>query len=499
MGDSFGSEEHNTAIEDFFGFQENPFGVTPDPRYFYNHPLYADGLNQLARAIQAKKGVMLLTGEAGTGKTTLLRTLMRHLSTTKFIFVRSRHLAAFDLLELTATELGLSAEGISRLKLTQQLEEYLIAEISQNRNVAILIDEAQELSEEALQGLCDLSNLETDKEKLLQIVLAGQPELVQRLSAPSLQRIKQRVAMLYRLERLQTLRDLEKYVRHRLKTAGHSGQDIFDRQAIEAIWAYTGGTLRLINVVCDNALPLALAAGRRTVSAQMIEKTGALLMLDRSAGLPSEPEPEPVAEGPRSAPSSVAQPRNEKTAVPDTKSGWMKPKAAAQERAEAVQAEAPPMSNGVKGSHEPDAAHNSDLDELHAAMASIRLPAADLARPADPTKAKKFDKPAPPPAERPRHLEIKNPPAAAAQVENPNAVPAPFFDFMVHEATEALGPIGEIVVQEHITGLGETRQTFPRKKLLALVEAVSSEISNKQMRANFETIMRREIRGFRTF
>jgi hypothetical protein len=78
-------------------------------------------------------------------------------------------------------------------------------------------------------------------------------------------------------------------------------------------------------------------------------------------------------------------------------------------------------------------------------------------------------------------------------------VPAPFFDFMVHEATEALGPIGEIVVQEHITGLGETRQTFPRKKLLALVEAVSGEISNKQMRANFETIMRREIRGFRTF
>ena len=286
MADLFDTEANKNVIENYFGFRESPFGMTPDPRYFYDHSLYMEGLRQLTFGIQAKKGMILLTGESGTGKTILLRKLMRHLPTTQFIAVSSRHLSAEGLVALTVRELGLSADDNRGLQTLQKLEGFLLEQLQQKRHIALLIDEAQELSDDVLLGLCELSNLETDKEKLLQIILVGQPELTQRLTKPALQRTRQRIALHYRLSPLPTVNDVEHYIRHRLEIAGHGGAEIFEPDAIVAIGAYTVGTPRLINVLCDNALPLAAMAGRKKVSATMIDQAATLLLLERGGELP---------------------------------------------------------------------------------------------------------------------------------------------------------------------------------------------------------------------
>ena len=195
-----GPREHKAMFESHFGFREMPFGVTPDPRFFYNHPLYLEGLAALAHGVEAKKGFMLVTGEVGTGKTILLRKLMRHLEARiHFVFVSNSHLTSYGLTELIVQNLGISNKEKGRLEMIQDLNGYLIDQLKTGRTVALLIDEAQKLSDEALEGLCDLSNLETDEEKLLQIVLVGQPEVATKLNKPSLRRIKQRIALHHRL------------------------------------------------------------------------------------------------------------------------------------------------------------------------------------------------------------------------------------------------------------------------------------------------------------
>ncbi len=276
------SQEHKALFESHFGFRETPFGVTPDPRFFYGHPLYLEGLAALVHGIESKKGFMLVTGEVGTGKTILLRKLMRHLDAcVHFVFVSNSHLTSYGLTELMVQSLGLSNKEKNRLEMIQDLNNYLIQQLRTGRTVALLIDEAQKLSEEALEGLCDLSNLETDEEKLLQIVLVGQPELVTKLSKSSLRRIKQRVAIHYRLYSLQTPSEIDQYIRHRLQIVGYEGPEIFTKEAVEAIWHYSGGTPRLINILCDNSLAMAGAAGRKKVSPYMLMRAAGGLLLEQ--------------------------------------------------------------------------------------------------------------------------------------------------------------------------------------------------------------------------
>src|SRR5512145_2047013 len=197
-------QEQKAMFESHFGFREMPFGVTPDPRFFYEHPLYLEGLAALVHGIEGKKGFMLVTGEVGTGKTILLRKLMRQLeSRVQFVFVSNSHLTSFGLTELIVQNLGIAAKEQSRLDMLQDLHGYLVRELTEGRTVALLIDEAQKLGDETLEGLCDLSNLETDEAKLLQIVLVGQPEIASKLNKPSLRRIKQRIALHHRLHSLQ--------------------------------------------------------------------------------------------------------------------------------------------------------------------------------------------------------------------------------------------------------------------------------------------------------
>jgi hypothetical protein len=146
-----------------------------------------------------------------------------------------------------------------------------------------LIDEAQKLSDEALEGLCDLSNLETDQEKLLQIVMVGQPEITTKLNKTSLRRIKQRIAVHHRLYALQTPAEVDPYIRHRLRIVGYEGPDIFGKEAVEAVWHYSGGTPRLINILCDNALAAASLAGKKKVSPYLVMKAAGGLMLEQGS------------------------------------------------------------------------------------------------------------------------------------------------------------------------------------------------------------------------
>ena len=282
MTDFPSSQEHKALFESHFGFRETPFGVTPDPRFFYGHPLYLEGLAALVHGIESKKGFMLVTGEVGTGKTILLRKLMRHLDArVHFVFVSNSHLTSYGLTELMVQNLGLSNKEKNRLEMIQDLNNYLIQQLRTGRTVALLIDEAQKLSDEALEGLCDLSNLETDEEKLLQIVLVGQPELVTKLNKSSLRRIKQRIAIHYHLYSLQTTSEIDQYIRHRLQIVGYEGPEIFTKEAVEAIWHYSGGTPRLINILCDNSLAMAGVAGRKKVSPYMLMRAAAGLLLEQ--------------------------------------------------------------------------------------------------------------------------------------------------------------------------------------------------------------------------
>ena len=258
--------------ENHFGFAELPFSVSPDPRFFYSNPVYREALVTLHYGIEARKGFVIITGEAGTGKTTLLRMLMHNLdSAIHTAFVFNPRLTFTALLRFILSDLGVTSSAKDRLKLTEQLNSHLIEQLKKGHTVALLVDEAQALSDEILEELRLLSNLETDQEKLIQIVLMGQPELESKLDQPELRQLKQRVTLRCRLLPL-TEHEVGLYIASRVKTAGYEGKELFVPEAVQKITHYSNGIPRLVNVVCDNALVIASAASKKQVSAEMIDE-----------------------------------------------------------------------------------------------------------------------------------------------------------------------------------------------------------------------------------
>jgi general secretion pathway protein A len=256
----------------YFGFLESPFSVTPDPRFFYTNPVYQEAYATLRYGIEAKKGFIVITGEVGTGKTTLLRKLLRNLEdTVHSVFIFNTHLRFPELLQVTLHDLGLAPKDTTKVTMLQELNDYLIKQLKQGHTVAALIDEAQNLSDEVLEDLRLLSNLETDREKLLQIVLVGQPELEARLDQPGLRQLKQRVAVQCQLNPLKD-EEVGPYIDSRLRVVGYEGKNPFRRDAVQQIALYSKGIPRLINIICDNALLTAYAESKKIVSTGMIKE-----------------------------------------------------------------------------------------------------------------------------------------------------------------------------------------------------------------------------------
>jgi general secretion pathway protein A len=262
-----------------FGFSESPFSITPDPRFFYSNPVYQEAYANLRYGIEQKKGFIVVTGEVGTGKSTLLRKLMRSFGDTiHSAFIFNTDLAFPELLRVTLHDLGLPSHEQSKVSMLEGLNHYLIKQLKQGHIVSVLVDEAQNLNDEALEGLRLLSNLETDQEKLLQIVLMGQPELERKLDQPTLRQLKQRVAVQCRLEPL-TNKEVGPYIDFRLRVAGYEGKGLFHRDAIQEIACYSKGIPRLINIICDNALLNAYAQSEETVSSDIIKEVARDLRL----------------------------------------------------------------------------------------------------------------------------------------------------------------------------------------------------------------------------
>jgi len=271
---------------DYFGFQEKPFSVTPDPRFFYTNPSYQEAYANLLYGIHERRGFIVLTGEIGTGKTTLLRRLMENMEPNiRFVFFYNTTLTFEEFLDFICDELGLPIKEAGRLQKIQMLNKFLIEQLETEGTVVLLIDEAQNLEEDVLESLRLLSNLETSTEKLLQIVLVGQPELETKLNQPNLRQLKQRIALQCRLERLDD-EEVGPFISYRLNAVGYKRQQLFLPEAIQEVTYYSRGFPRLINILCDNALLIAYATSQKRITADIIREAAGDLRLELQGGNP---------------------------------------------------------------------------------------------------------------------------------------------------------------------------------------------------------------------
>jgi len=280
---------------EFYQLTERPFNVTPDPKFLYLNARYREALASLNYGITQRKGFITLIGEAGTGKTTLLKKLLEDLDTkTKSVFIFNTNVTFEEILEYIFAEFDLPVHNGKKLYMLQRLNSFLLEELRGGSNVALLIDEAQDLEFSVLEDLRLLSNLETAKEKILQIVLSGQPELGQKLSNPILRQLRQRIGINCRL--LPLSRDeITEYIRFRLQAAGCPDLRLFSREAEDQIYHFSRGIPRLVNVVCDNALVIGYALGKKRIGADVITEAAADLLSVEAPAEERPPTERPVA------------------------------------------------------------------------------------------------------------------------------------------------------------------------------------------------------------
>jgi len=258
---------------EFFGLKEKPFNVTSDPNYLFLSRVHREAFAHLVYGIKERKGFLEITGDIGAGKTTLCRALLRQLdANTKTAFILNSTLPELQLLQAILEDYGLGVERKNKVSMLQQFNRFLIEELSRGNNVILIIDEAQNLKPSTLEEIRMLSNLETDKEKLFQIILVGQPELRGKLNSPALKQLRQRIGVRFHITPLEK-GEISQYIYHRLKVAGSNGEIRFSDDALETIYRYSGGVPRLINMVCDKSLLMAYVMETKEISLAVIERS----------------------------------------------------------------------------------------------------------------------------------------------------------------------------------------------------------------------------------
>ena len=241
--------------QSFYGFKEMPFNITPDPKFLYLSPTHQEALQHLKYGVVEKKGFIVLVGEVGCGKTTLCRRFLNELDPLHFdtALILNPRVTETQMLKAILTELGETKLARSQVDLVAQMNRVLLERIERGRDIVLIIDEAQNLSFEVLEQIRLLSNLETDKQKLLQIVLMGQPELKDVLAQDELRQLRQRILVHYELNPL-THHDMLHYIQHRLTLAGSVGRPTFTPWALKAIHRGSKGIPRIVNNLCDKAM-----------------------------------------------------------------------------------------------------------------------------------------------------------------------------------------------------------------------------------------------------
>jgi len=445
-----------------FGLARQPFAVSPDPTFLYRGASHKSALAHLVYGIKARKGFVVLTGEVGTGKTMLVHSLVKELGD------GHTHIACIfglisnpnDLMRSVSDALGLPAPPDGQKNIYDYLtvlNRFLLESYQKGDDVALIIDEAQNLSAEVLENVRLLSNFETSQDKVLQILLVGQPELGERLNASQLRQLKQRVALRYNLSPL-SLAECKEYMAKRLEIAG-GNPSIFPDKTVETVHVYSGGIPRLINILCDNGLLAAYAAGAGSVAVAMIEDVARDLNL---AVLPKRK----VAAG--------------EEAVPAQPTGSSSPASAEAESSHfADLAEA---KRRVRPGVEPPAGAPTPRNEAAVGKDSRRGEAA-------PSRSG-VGTSAPPPTPR-------SEPTMDEDSRRAEAVPSRFFDRLIAALTEAMGPMASVILREQIEAMGESIAIFPKRRLHELVDATSREIPSEGLRDRFRKLMSEEIGAIR--
>jgi len=258
---------------DFFKFKKNPFHITPDPDFLFLSPSHREASASIFYGIEQRKGFVAVTGEVGVGKTTILRSYLEGTDSKRIriVYVFNATLTFEQLLKQIISELGIPAVDDDPAQLVDSLFRYLIDEYKDDRNVVLIIDEAQNMPVETLERLRMLSNLETSQDKLLQIILVGQPEFEQKLNLPELRQLKQRIAIRCRINALKSDESVA-YIQHRLMKASSFHNPVFTKGAMKRIVKQAGGIPRIINIMCDNALVTAFGYQRKPVDIKIIKE-----------------------------------------------------------------------------------------------------------------------------------------------------------------------------------------------------------------------------------
>ena len=258
--------------KDFYGLRANPFNVNPDPRYLFLTRHTEEALACLTYGIQSRKGFVLLTGEVGTGKTTLINKLLEWLRlqqvATAFIFNSRMNVPQF--LDYLMADFGIPSDSRAKSQVLLRLYNWLLERYRAGETAVLIVDEAQSLSDEVLEEIRMLTNLETFTEKLLQIVLVGQPELEHKLKQPQLRQLRQRLTLRAKTHPL-TLDETKAYVQQRLRIAGSNGHEIFEPEALVSIHQYASGIPRVINLLCEHCLVSAFVDQQKVIGPMVVD------------------------------------------------------------------------------------------------------------------------------------------------------------------------------------------------------------------------------------